>query len=135
MGDLKFSTIKEITKDKRVDLLINFAYGMDYKRGSKRTIEKYTDFFGTDEWIKIAEKYKDTELNFCARDLIDLYMDQLKGIGYCSPKPNSKQKNYFNIYNSKNTLIYYLIFASKNERGYDFCVKMRPYVKQQQELI
>ena len=136
MGDLKFELIRSIAGNKRrVDLLINFAYGMDFRRWSRLTKRKYTEFFGTDEWISILEKYKSRDIPFLAKPLIELYMEQLVKLGYKRPPKGEEHKNYFLIKNFCDSDLYYLVYASKSPRGYDFCKKMRPYVREQQELF
>jgi hypothetical protein len=118
-----------------MDLLINFGYGYDYKRWVDVNDDgKYDDFFGTSDWKEIEHKYKNNEIGFRANELINLYISQLIKIGYKSPPSTLEYKNRFLIYNTKNSLQYYLIFVSKHERGYDFCMKVRKYAIEQQEF-
>lgn len=133
MGELRFNTIKDITQNKRVDLLINFPY-VDYRRSVHSTIDKFTGFFGTDEWRAVEDKYKNKEPIFRANELIELFMNQLNKIGYTYPDSKIKSRNYIPIHNTKRGLLYYLIFASKNPLGYKFCDEMRRYSISQQEL-
>jgi three-Cys-motif partner protein len=133
MSELKFNTIKEITKDKRVDLLINFPY-VDYRRSVHSTIDKFTEFFGTDEWRVVEDKHKNRKPIFRGNELIELFMSQLNKIGYNLPDSKIRSRNYIPIHNTKRGLLYYLVFASKNPLGYKFCDEMRKYSISQQEL-
>lgn len=142
MKDLKFSTIKDISgNSKRVDLLINFAYGMDYRRSSKYLMAeesdnlKFDEFFGTSEWRDIEKKFQDRKDKFRAKALIELYVTQLEKIGYIKSAEGDRHKYIFPIHNLKGGLLYYLIFVSKHRRGYDFFKKIRPYSHEQQELL
>jgi len=141
MNDLKLNTIKELTRNKRVDILVNFAYGMDYRRSSKYILDedsenkKFDEFFGTDEWREIEKKFNDKEDRFRAIALIDLYLSQLEKIDYVKYLEEDKHKFIFPIHGPNNALLYYLVFVSKHIRGYDFCKKIRPYTGEQQELI
>ena len=141
MKDLKLQTIADISRKRRVDLLINFAYGTDYRRSVKYLMcedsdnNKFDDFFGTDEWRSIEKKLIKKKEIFRANALIDLYIDQLQNIGYIKVNENNRHKYIFPIYNTQKGLIYYLIFVSKHVRGYEFCEKMRKYAKTQQELF
>ncbi len=142
MKDLKFSTIEDISANKKkVDLLINFAYGMDYRRSSKYLMAeesdnlKFDEFFGTKGWRDIERKFQDREDKFRANALIELYITQLEKIGYLKSAKGERHKYIFPIHNLKGGLLYYLIFVSKHVRGYDFCRKIRPYTQEQQELL
>lgn len=125
MGDLKFSTLGDITNGRRVDLLINFHYGNDYRRWVN-TVDgkKYDEAFGTDKWRKIEAKYNNKEISFRAKVIIDLFIEQLEIFGFIRPDKCGSFIHYKELRNSKNSLLYYLIFASKHQRGYDFWEKI-----------
>jgi three-Cys-motif partner protein len=133
MGDLKFQSVKDISRNRRVDLLINFPY-VDYRRSVHVSKEKFDDFFGTQEWRVLEDRYSSKNLAFRASALIDLYMRQLVDIGYCGPEGRNKGKNYIPIYNTKRNLLYYLVYASKHQLGYRFCSELKKYAISQQEL-
>lgn len=141
MKDLKFSTVEDISANNRkVDLLINFAYGTDYRRSSKFLMSKdsenskFDEFFGTDEWRSIERKFYSREDKFRADALIELFITQLEKIGYVRYPEGDRHKFIFPIHHSGRRLLYYLIFVSKHLRGYDFCAKIGPYGKQQPEF-
>jgi three-Cys-motif partner protein len=121
-----------------VDLLINFAYGMDFRRSIPKSTEKkqrkLDAYFGTNGWRKVNERYRSKNIKFRAEALINLYMDQLILLGYKRPPKGEEYKNYFPIHNTKNGLLYYMIYASKHLRGYDFCKKMRKSALTQREF-
>jgi len=141
MGELAFDTLNEISKNKKVDFLINFPYGTDYRRSFKHSMSEHSDnknidrFFGTDKWRDIEKKLADRDEIFRANALIDLYINQLESIGYFKTGKNERHQYIFPIHNTRRGLLYYLIFVSKNPRGYDFCKKMRKYAISQQELF
>lgn len=142
MKDLKFSTIEDISANKKkVDLLINFAYGMDYRRSSRYLMAeesdnlKFDEFFGTKEWRDIEKRFQDREDKFRANSLIEIYITQLEKIGYLKSAEGDRHKYIFPIHNLRGGLLYYLIFVSKHSRGYDFCEKIRPYANTQQKLL
>jgi three-Cys-motif partner protein len=139
MGELKFNTIEKLTLDKRIDLLINFPY-VDYRRSFRYSLDKkiekerIDDFFGTDAWRDIEEKLARKEARYRADALLDIYINQLEKIGYSKINYNKRHLYIFPIHNTRKGLLYYLIFVSKHNRGYDFCEKMRPYAIGQQEF-
>ena len=67
---VKYGDLTPQSNNKKVDLLINFAYGMDYRRSSKYLMSedsdnsKFDEFFGTDEWRYIEKKFRDREDRF-----------------------------------------------------------------------
>ena len=78
---LKFNTLKELAKLKRMDMLIHFPIGaikrnLNTWRKSKDTI--LDDFLGTDSWRNEVRIKNKPEFNI----LIDIFMEQLKSIGY-----------------------------------------------------
>ena len=135
MSELNFHTIKELTNNRLIDLLINFPIGMDFKRGAKVTNNKYDKFFNSNRWKEIYQSHENKDIMFLGEELINLYLNELYNIGYARPKIDEKYKNYFPIKMQRNVLLYYLIFVSKHERGYEFCSKIRKYVNPQQELF
>lgn len=135
MSELDFSTIKKLTKGKLVDLLINFPIGMDYKRGSPQSQNNYDRFFNSNNWKKVNKQNKNGDVQLLGNELIDIYLQELYKIGYVKPPNGKRFRNLFPIKTEKNVLLYYLIFVSKNQKGYDFCEKIRKYVYTQLELL
>jgi len=140
MKDLKYDTVADISRNRKVDLLINFAYGSDYRRSVNYLMledsdnKKFDEFFGTNKWRDIEKEFKEKDIQFRADALLNLYMSQLEKLDYIKIEKKERHSYVFNIYNSKKGLLYYLIFVSKHIRGYDFCKRMRKYAINQQEL-
>ncbi len=135
MSELDFKTIIKLTSNKLVDLLINLPIGMDFKRGSSHTLDKYNRFFNSDKWQIINKQYKNGDIRFWGEKLINLYLDELYKNGYKKPPDKYTNKYVFPVKMEKNVVLYYMIFASKNKKGYEFCEKIRKYIYPQQELL
>lgn len=120
-GDLYWDTIDKIGQKNKAELFINFPFGMAINRytpflkGEKITPamkEKLNKIFGNDNWYPIYEERRKKNLKyFNAREkYLDLYLSGLVCLGY-------KYYAVKNLKNSRNTHLYYLIFASKNRIG------------------
>lgn len=121
--DLNYQTIELLAKNKkRVDFLINFPLGEALFRSisSKKCIEctnntkcpKCIDLlFGNDNWKGLATSYHKKQIilpDFLKR-LLELYMKPLEDLGF--------RWAVQHIRNSKRTLLYDLIFATRNLTG------------------
>lgn len=120
-GDLYWDTIQKISKKNKVELLVNFPFGMAINRympledgkdidGEMR--EKLNKIFGTKAWEPIYyERKKGTITPSQAREkYLDIYLIGLKQLGF-------KYYAVKNLKNSKNVHIYYLIFAAHHRKG------------------
>lgn len=121
--DLNYHTIELLAKNKkRVDFLINFPVGGPLFRsiGSKKCVEctnntkcpKCIDLlFGNSDWRQLVTMYhkKQIILPQFLKQLLELYMQPLEAIGF--------RWGVQHIRNSKGTLLYDLIFATKNLTG------------------
>lgn len=119
---LKFSTIEELARLKRIDLLIHFPIG-----GIKRNIPEWHEhdftildqFLGTAKW---REKIADLKQGKMLHTLLELYEQQLMRIGF--PKSGLRMAgsdaNVFStlpvvsVRNRKGVELYVLVLASKN---------------------
>lgn len=134
MHQLHFSTLRTLTENKRVDLLINFPYGNSFKRGALnafRSVRRNTTFdlyFGTIEWREIFANHNFTFSDELGLEIMKLYLDQFYKIGYVVPK-KPHDNNYVIIKNTQNREIYYLIYLSKNSLGYKFWAEAVRYTK------
>ena len=129
-GNLNFETIRDICRGKNCfDLLINFPY-VDYKRSVHLSKDRFDKFFGTKEWYGIEKQYSGKGLGSRAGALIELFMRQLIKLDFLKPSI----RNAFPIHNTNDGIIYYLVYASKNEKGYEFCKEMAKYAISQQNL-
>jgi len=120
-GDLYWETIHKISQKKKVEVLINFPFGMAIRRYmpltkgkniTKNMKNKLNRIFGDDNWEKIyLERKKNTISSTVAREkYLDLYINNLLSVGF----------KYYAVKNVKNSLgnhIYYLIFATKHIKG------------------
>jgi len=121
--DLNYQTIELLAKNKkRVDFLINFPLGEALFRsiGRKKCIEctnntkcpKCIDLlFGNNNWRDLAASYykKQIILPKFLKHLLELYMRPLEGLGF--------RWAVQHVRNSKGTLLYDLIFATRNLTG------------------
>ncbi|MBM3248000.1 MAG: three-Cys-motif partner protein TcmP [Candidatus Omnitrophica bacterium] len=112
--DLHFSTIEQITLQRKVDLLLNIQFGTDIKRNFK-LYKKQGDssklglFLGGEvNWSKVNLPI----------DAIKLYKEVIGRLGF-----KTVEFKDITIKNTMNTPMYFLLFASKNPRGLDFWKK------------
>lgn len=114
--DVHFSTIKKLTENRRVDLLINIQFGMDIKRNfaryKKQGENSDLDLFlgGNVDWNHLKTP----------QDAINIYRVRIKELGY-----STVEFKDITVRNTqKNVPMYFLFFASKNSRGLDFWKKI-----------
>lgn len=108
LSALKFRTLERLARFQRMDLIIHFPSG-DIKRNVKEnesTRRWLTEALGTESWVSRFTSMKDVGR------LIDLFKEQLSSLGYGSESVPSEP-----IKNNQNLPLYYLVYASKNERG------------------
>jgi len=119
IGQSPFSLIETLHQKTRCDLLINIQHGM----GIKMNIHQYkpdagersalTKFLGNDSWKELT---RHNPRDFF-RGVLDLYKTQLDNLGF-----NFVGRQVL-ISAQKNTPLYFLLFASKHERGKEFWEK------------
>jgi three-Cys-motif partner protein len=120
---INFETLDKLTKDLRMDLIINFplqTINRSYLYALNGYVEKYDNFFGTRDWEVIIRKY--TDLRSVGAKLLELYKNQLRTIGYGETKDLSSDQSFESgdilVRGPKNIPLYYLVFASKNRLAY-----------------
>jgi len=116
IGHAPFTLIEALHQKTRCDLLINIQHGM----GIKMNIHQYkptadersalTKFLGNDSWKQLS---RHNPRNFF-RGVLDLYKKQLDSLGF------SFVGREVLISTQRNTPLYLLLYASKNERGKEF---------------
>lgn len=128
---LPFHTIRIIKEElKKVDLIINVPIFSDVGRNVKdaildpnsyaNSLDKYSCFLGDNDYLQngnIAEAVRSgAQLDVIRNMLLEKYKDQLRNIGY----------QYFGIevVKRRGVNLYYLLFASADERGLDFWNKV-----------
>ena len=116
--DFSFQNLKKLTRNRRLDILINFNIG-DMKRRWSEPSEKMDSFLNlpTDH----REFFKTKTLGVPdARTLLDHYEGELRKIGYRHTTDDRP------VTNSNNTPLYHIVFGSKHELG----IKLRDAVSQ-----
>jgi three-Cys-motif partner protein len=103
--ELKWKTVEELSRKRRIDILVNFPVGAIHRcmtiEGAESTV---TECLGCDEWKKFRGKGASVRIS-----LRDLYMKKMQGFfEYTSPKL---------VYNKKNVPLYYLIYGCHFEVG------------------
>jgi three-Cys-motif partner protein len=129
--NIHFETVKTLTENKLVDILILQAYYMDanrnYENYSKEDNEKISKYLGITHWRKEFEKsyyYPNDFVNY----LTVKYDDNMKKLKYLEPVRSS-----FKI-PQKNVKLYYLSFYSRHSLGTDFFKKVQTYADDQLNL-
>ncbi len=114
--EIKFETIRRLTKNRKMDLAITFHIG-NIKRSAANPTQELIDFFPDSSWhqeyLNAREGGKPT-----GRLLLDAYEQGLRDIGYSFIRDGVLEKN------NRNVPIYHLIFASRHPRGSDFWDKV-----------
>ena len=117
--DYSFETLTRLTEGRRLDLVINFPI-VFIKRNWQRELPQLDKFMNGRRYRKSFENAMIREKPGVTptRVLLDFYGEELKGIGY------KYVDDHVEVKNSLGLPQYYLIFASKNERGADFWEKV-----------
>jgi len=115
--DIHFSTLATLAEYKHVDLIINFAVS-DLKRNRglyslDESITKGDLFFGGKDW-----RSKTNHL-----ELLSYYKDRIREIGFTCVE--NVVEGSVTVKTRTGAPIYYLLFASKHERGLDFWQKAK----------
>jgi three-Cys-motif partner protein len=129
--NLEFSTIKKLSSNKLVDLLILQAYYMDANRNYDNYLhednKKIAKYLGDNDWrlkFQESEYYPKNFVQFLA----NRYDLNMKDLEYHETLRNSIKLPY------KNVKLYYLSFYSKHPRGYDLYKKVQSYADDQLEI-
>jgi len=118
-----FETIRKLAENRKIDLIINFPEGMgirmnlhQYQQGEKSALDRY---MGSSRW---QDRYRNTLTSFdqACREIANEYLENLRALGYLA-----LNDDWIPVKANKNTLLYYLFFASKNPRGNDFWRKIQ----------
>lgn len=126
--NLEFRTVKELSSNKLVDLLILQAYYMDANRNYENYLnednDKIAKFLGDRDWRKKFQESEYYPSNF-VQFLTNAYDENMKELKYLEPKINSIKLPF------KNVKLYYLSFYSKHPRGNDLYKKVQTYADDQ----
>jgi three-Cys-motif partner protein len=122
VSPLAFDTIRKLAQNRRIDLIINFHEGM----GIRMNLGQYTKsaanaldrFMGSSRW---KDRYKQSLESFdqVCSEIAREYLGNLRSLGYLA-----FDSDRIPVRTDQNTLLYYLLFASKNPRGNDFWRKI-----------
>ena len=117
--DFSFSTLSNLTSGRRLDLVINFPI-VNIKRNWHRDLpqlDKFMNGRGYRESFESAMAREDPGVT-PTRVLLDAYKKELHRIDY------KYVRDHVGVQNSRGIPLYYLIFASKHERGSEFWEKV-----------
>lgn len=129
--NLEFRTVKELSSNKLIDLLILQAYYMDANRNYENYLnednDKIAKFLGDRSWRK---KFQESDYypNSFVQFLTNAYDKNMKELKYLEPKINSIKLPF------KNVKLYNLSFYSKHPRGNDLYKKVQTYADDQIDL-
>jgi three-Cys-motif partner protein len=110
-----YSTLKSLTEDYRMDLLMTIFDGLDIKRNfnlykDKGNASSLGQFLGGNvPWKELKE----------AKDAVELFKKRVQDLSY-----KTVQFKDIPIYNTKNAEMYFLFFASRHKQGLDFWQKI-----------
>ena len=123
ISQISFDTVRTLTTGRKIDLIINFPEGM----GIRMNLHQYaqpdesalTRFMGSARW---RELYRQSLTSFdqVCKEIANEYLDNLRSLGYLAV-----DSDWVPVRTDQNTLLYYLLFASKNPRGNDFWRKIK----------
>jgi len=122
ISQLSFDTICSLTAQRRMDLIINFPEGM----GIRMNFHQYHSnentaldiFVGSSRW-KVRYNQQPTSFDQACREIAQEYLDNLRQLGY-----GVVDESQVPVRTEGNTLLYYLLFASKHPRGNEFWKKI-----------
>lgn len=125
--ELHWSTVAQLAQVTKMDLIINFSTNGILRSIGRKNTEAVDRFFGTPKWREIY-KAKDSVISR-RRALIDFYRQGLERFGYNINIDPNLGGDDIAVNNSKNSQVYSLIFASKNELGDKFWKQAAKSVK------
>ena len=114
---IKFDSIRKLTENRQTDLVITFQSG-EMKRVVDNYPEELDDFFGDPNWQIEYNTESQKGGRRKGRILLDIYEQRLRNIGYQAFDDNILVKTTSGLH------LYYLLFASKHERGADLWHKI-----------
>jgi three-Cys-motif partner protein len=123
VSSLAFGTIRKLAHDRKIDLIINFPEGM----GIRMNLFQYTEseknalnrFMGSARWQERRRQVPASFDEMCA-EIAKEYLTNLKSLEYLAV-----DGDWIPVRTDRNSLLYYLLFASKHRRGNDFWRKIK----------
>jgi three-Cys-motif partner protein len=136
ISQLAFETIRKLAENGKIDLIINFPEGMAIRMNlhqyTQRERSALNRFMGSSRW---QERYKLALTSFdqICREIANEYLENLHSLGYLA-----LDRDWIPVRTNQNTLLYYLLFASKDPRGTDFWRKIKhinPHGQRELDLL
>lgn len=122
LSPLVFETIRALTANRKVDLIINFHEGMGIRMNIHQHAKKeggaLDSFVGSGRWRQRSGSGPSAIDDLC-REITLEFEDNLRGLGY-----QTVDRDHIPVKTDLNSLLYYLIFASKHPRGNEFWRKI-----------
>lgn len=122
ISQISYETIRKLTQNRKVDLLINFPEGMGIRMNLHQYTGKETSalntFIGTNRW---QGRFQKTITSFpqACREIADEYLENLRSLGY-----QIVDGSQIPVMTNQNHLLYYLLFATKDPKGNEFWKKI-----------
>jgi len=126
-----FRSLQTLVKDRRVDLIYLFPDGMDVRRNLEHYLktDQLDVVLGTPRWRdKITEELKKypfvsaaSQCPGATKIVSEVFKEQLRSLGYSYVSAGDEIR----FKNSKSAHLYYLIFASRHEKGLEFWKKIK----------
>lgn len=118
---IAWQSVKKLTTGVRMDLLLNFMYGIALKRNLEKCLQtenSAVDKFlpQTIDWRKLFHKYRG-DIRRTSSAILKGYVQELNRIGYL---PVNIARDALRVRNSKNVIMYLLLFFSKHPLGMHF---------------
>ncbi len=126
--ELKWSTVATLAEINKMDLIIHYPQmGINrlmpliYDSSSSNDIDEY---FGSQSWRNIYERYRRHEESFLHRQLMDHYKKKLTALGYQETLRDDEVGHEPLMSTELQAPLYRLLFASKHELGVEFWKKI-----------
>jgi three-Cys-motif partner protein len=126
--ELKWNTVAVLAEIDRMDLIVHYPQmGINrlmplvYDSASSNDID---EFFGSQSWREIYERYCRREESFLHRHLMDHYKEKLTALGYQETLRDDEVGHEPLMSTELNAPLYRLLFASKHELGVEFWKKI-----------
>ncbi len=119
LSPLSFDTIRKMTRSRKIDLIINFHEGMGIRMNLHQYLQKedqsaLTTFLGSERSIRKLQETP-SSIDQACREIANEYLENLRHLGYLAFDNDKIPVNA-----DRNTLLYYLLFASKHLQGTRF---------------
>ncbi len=116
---MTFDALDELTRGVNLDLIVTFMTGYVRRFLKGPQFDGALDrFLGTSDWRSFRTGLEHGQNSPTYRQLLDLYKDQLRKLGYLHVE------DHVQIRNSRDRGVYHLVFASRHPRGADFFRKI-----------